>query len=276
MIERNELPQCRTGSGVLIAVHGGPTSVRTIQIGLSMADRQGTDAAIVTVAPPGLEQVHRSAVERRLAEAVGGRTIPVYVVNGPLGTAIADVAEGWRAALVVIGMGIGAHVTAVAILRKARRCVLAVAPSGPPTIGSVILTADFGSSAVAADECALSLLAADADAELVHVVPEMQALSAEKHAVWCRIYDSVAAELLEHTRELLPHRNGHAIPTRVLTGDAARVLVDIAAHEHVDLIALGRHALPSSPGTKDPLGPVLESVLEEAPCSVLVAPASST
>jgi nucleotide-binding universal stress UspA family protein len=174
--------------------------------------------------------------------------------------------------LVVIGLGRGSHQTAAGIVRWNRRCVLAVAPRESTALGRVILTADFGGSNVKADECALSLLDAGAHTELVHVVPDLYHLAPEKKMVWRRIYDDVATELLDYTRAILPYRTGHAIPTRVFVGDAARVLVDVAEREHVDLIALGRHILPEKPSDDDALGPVLQTVLEEAPCSVLVAP----
>lgn len=268
----DHIPKCQNGSGVLIAVHGGPTSVETIRLGIALADRWSGEAAILAVAPPGLTQVRRTAIERRLAEAVGDRRVPVYVTTGAIGPAIAQVAEAWGAALVVIGLGSRDHRTAAAIVRRARRCVLVVSPHQPSAIGRVILTADFGGSNVQADECALSLIDADAQTEIVHVVPDLYHLAPEKEPIWRRLYGSAAAELLAYTRGQLPHRTGHTIPTRALIGDAARVLVDIARQEHVDLIALGRHAVPATSGNDDFLGPVLESVLEQTPCSVLVAP----
>ncbi|HZS58492.1 MAG TPA: universal stress protein [Gemmatimonadaceae bacterium] len=261
-----------TGAGVLIAVHGGPTSVKTIQIGAALADRWRVEPTVLTVVTPALESVRRSAVERRIGDAVGDRKLPLVVKNGALGPTIAQTAESTGAALVVIGLGRGSHRTAAAIVRWARRSVLAVAPRESQIMTRVILTADFGGSNVRADECALSLLEADAHADLVHVIPDLVHLSPEKKAVWRRIYDNVATELLDYTRNRLPRRAGHTIPTRVFVGDAANVLVDIAHQEQADLIALGRHILPATPSDDDCLGPVLESVLESAPCSVLVAP----
>jgi len=266
------LPRCQSGSGVLIAVHGGPTSVQTIKVGLALADRWRTEAAIVTVVAPGLDRIRRREVERRLSEVAGERQVPIHLIDGPLAPAITTAAESWGAAIVVIGLGRGSHHTAATVVRSARRSVLAVSPHESTMMTRVILTADFGGSNIRADECALSLLESNAQAELVHVIPDFCHLSPEKKAVWRRIYDNVATELLEHTRGQLPSRAGHAIPSRVLVGDAACVLVDIAHREHADLIALGRHSLPETPGNYDGLGPVLGSVLEQAPCSVLVAP----
>lgn len=259
-------------AGVLIAVHGGPTSIKTIQLGVALADRWHVEPIILTVVPPALEQVRRSAIERRIAEAVGDRKLRLVAKNGALGLTIAQAAESTGAALVVIGLGRGSHLTAAAIVRWARRSVLAVAPRECTNMARVILTADFGGSNIRADECALSLIEADAHADLVHVIPDLVHFSPEKKALWRRIYDSVTTELLDYTRKQLPHRAGHTIPTRVFVGDAANVLVDIAQQEHADLIALGRHIVPDTPSDDDCLGPVLESVLESAPCSVLVAP----
>lgn len=272
MVDAAQIVKCPSRSGVLIAVHGGPTSPQTIRLGLSLADRRHVEAAIVSVTAPGLEHIRRTAVERRLAEAAGERRIPVYIVSGALGPTVADMAEVWGAGLVVIGLGSGAHATAAAIVRNARRCVLAVAPHQSGALHRVMLTADFGGSNVFADECALSLVAADAETELVHIMPDTQSLSPEKHEVWRHLYDSAATELVDYTRAMLPGRRGHVMPTRVLRGDAARDLVAIAQHDHVDLIALGRHPSPPTARDTDLLGPVLEFVLEQAPCSILVAP----
>jgi nucleotide-binding universal stress UspA family protein len=168
--------------------------------------------------------------------------------------------------LVVIGCGIGDRAIAADIVRNANRCVLVVSPHELASIGRVMLTADFGGSTIEADQCALSLLEEDGEAELVHVTPDLH-LSGDSYEVWHRAYHSAVAELLDRTRAALPHRARSTIPCRIAIGDAARALVDIARRERVDLIALGRHAK-----LHNSVGPVLESVLEHAPCSVLVAP----
>jgi nucleotide-binding universal stress UspA family protein len=170
------------------------------------------------------------------------------------------------AGVVTMRMGLaGDHRLAADIVRHARRSVLVVSPSELGSIGRVMLTADFGGSTIEADQCALSLLASDGQAELIHVTPALQ-LAPDIYQAWRRAYDNAVTELLDETRAALPRCSG-SIPSRVTVGDAARVLVDIARRERVDLIALGRHARPNVS-----LGPVVESVLARAPCSVLVAP----
>jgi nucleotide-binding universal stress UspA family protein len=258
----DKVPEHVGRSGVMIATNAGPAAVATIRMGLALADHWHVPAAVVTVDPPDIAKVHE-----RLAWAAGdGRNIPVYSRTGTVGLAIAGAADAWGAGLVVIGFGTGRHGTAAAIVRHANRSVLVVSPRELGTIGRVILTADFGGSTIEADQCALSLLAVGGHAELVHVTPELH-LAPEIDAVWQRVYSGAVTELLERTRAALPHRERSTIPSRVTVGDAGRVLVDIARRERVDLIALGRHATQHNG-----FGPVLESVLEHAPCSVLVAP----
>ncbi len=262
MITNGHIDPCDGRAGVLIATNAGPASVVTMRMGLALAEQWRVPATVVTVAPSDVVKI-----KERLAFLAGEEhEIPVYEIRGAIGPAIAAAAEQWGAALVVVGFGTGDHRLATDIVRHARRSVLVVSPSELGSIGRVMLTADFGGSTIEADQCALSLLESDGQAELIHVTPALQ-LAPDIYQVWRRTYDNAVTELLDQTRAALPHRPGSSIPSRVAVGDAARVLLDIARRERVDLIALGRHARPNAS-----LGPVLESVLQQAPCSVLVAP----
>ncbi len=262
MSTNDKMQPCDGRAGVLIATNAGPAAIVTIRMGLALAKQWRVPATIVTVAPSDIAKI-----KERLALVAGNEdTIPVYEIRGAIGPAIAAAAETWGAALVVIGFGTGDHRLAADIVQYARRSVLVVSPSERGSIGRVMLTADFGGSTIEADQVALSLLESDGHAELIHVTPALQ-LAPDIYQVWRRTYDCAATELLDQTRAALPHRPGSSIPSRVAVGDAARVLVDIARRERVDLIALGRHARPNAG-----LGPVVESVLQQAPCSVLVAP----
>jgi nucleotide-binding universal stress UspA family protein len=262
MITNDPIDPCDGRAGVLIATNAGPAGVVTMRMGLALAQQWRVPATLVTVAPSDIAKIK----ERLAALAGEEHTIPVYEVRGAIGPAIAAAAETWGAALVVIGFGTGDHRLAADIVRHARRSVLVVSPSELGSIGRVMLTADFGGSTIEADQCALSLLESDGQAELIHVTPALQ-LAPDIYQAWRRAYDCAATELLDRTRAALPRRSGLSIPSRVAVGDAARVLVDIARRERVDLIALGRHARPNAG-----LGPVVELVLAQAPCSVLVAP----
>lgn len=262
MVTHDHIDPCVGRAGVLIATNAGPAGVVTMRMGLALANQWKVPATVVTVSPSDVVKI-----KERLALLAGeDHTIPVQVLTGAIGPAIADAAERWGAALVVIGFGTGDHGTAATIVRYTRRPVLVVSPRELGSIGRVMLTADFGGSTLEADQCALSLIESDADAELIHVTPELH-LSPEVYQVWRRAYNDAVSELLDRTSRALPRRSGSPIPSRVAVGDAAHVLVDIARRERVDLIALGRHAQPNAG-----LGPVLDSVLQHAPCSVLVAP----
>jgi len=253
---------CEGRAGVLIATNAGPAGVVTMRMGLALAEQWRVPATIVTVAPSDVVKI-----KERLAFLAGEEhTIPVYEIRGAIGPAVAAAAEQWSAALVVIGFGVGDHRLAAEIVQHARRSVLVVSPHELGSIGRVMLTADFGGSTIEADQVALSLLESDGAAQLIHVTPALQ-LAPDIYQAWRRAYDYAVTELFDQTRAALGRRARSSIPTRVAVGDAARVLVDVARREHVDLIALGRHARPNAN-----LGPVLESVLRQAPCSVLVAP----
>jgi len=262
MAINDQIQPCDGRAGVLIATNAGPSGVVTMRMGLALAKQWRVPATIVTVAPSDIAKI-----KERLALLAGDEhTVRVYEVCGAIAPAIAAAAETWGASLVVIGFGAGDRRLAADIVRHARRSVLVVSPSELGSIGRIMLTADFGGSTIEADQCAISFLESDGQAELIHVMPELE-LPPDTYQAWRRAYDGAVTELLDQTRAALPRRSGSSIPSRVAVGDAARVLVDIARRERVDLIALGRHARPDAS-----LGPVVESVLAEAPCSVLVAP----
>jgi nucleotide-binding universal stress UspA family protein len=228
-------------------------------------DRTGPQAAAL-----------RHRIAERVAEAVDGyRTIPIYVVHGLLGTTVASVAELWSASLIVVGLGrpgmIGRprHRRVQEIVRHVRRNVLAVSPTTGNALGRAILTADFGGTGTDANELALSLLTPDATAELVHVAP-VSYVSESEQPRWMRIYQSAVNELFEVTEDALVHGADRVIPTRVLKGDASEELIGLARRERVDLIALGRHATRG--GRPSSLDPVVDAVIDAAPCSVLIAP----
>lgn len=250
-------------SGVLIATNAGPGAVVTMRFGLALAAQRGVPAAVVTVAPSDVWKV-----KERLAGVAGPRhSIPMFTISGAVGPAIADTAATWGAALMVVGLGIGDHRATTEIVHSAGCCVLALSPFEKCGLFErVMLTADFGGSAIAADQCALTLLAREGRAELVHVSPD-PVLSPEARVQWSRAYRCAVTDLLRYTRSALPWNQRPAIPDRVLVGDAATVLLEAARREQVDLIALGRH-----PRRDGALGPVVTSILQRAPCSVLIAP----
>jgi nucleotide-binding universal stress UspA family protein len=66
---------------------------------------------------------------------------------------------------------------------------------------------------------------------------------------------------------------GFNVCTRVLDGDPASVIVDVAAEEDVDLIAMSTRGLSGL--TRWVLGSVTEKVLRAAPCPVLVTRSSN-
>jgi nucleotide-binding universal stress UspA family protein len=297
-IERQWLPQGGRHSGVLIVTNADPSSATTIRCGVAIADRQQVPVAILSVLcepivdlepRPGqledLTSAHADMIRHRVCARITEATdthrqIPIYVVRGPLGPAAGLAAEIWGASLVVVGLGrpgpLGlprSRDRLHQIVNHARRHVLAVSPTAPTVIGRTILTADFGGTSVAADERAMSLVPDDAPVTLVHVVPDCRT-GHDARPRWTQIYSNAVSELFENTKSTLPHRAAHRLTTRMLGGDAAHELIALAHRDHVDLIALGRHAAPLD--SLQSAGPVVDTILDAAPCSLLIAPAPTT
>jgi nucleotide-binding universal stress UspA family protein len=147
-----------------------------------------------------------------------------------------------------------------------------------PAISRILVATDFSASADAALAYALKLAGqVGATVRLVHVIEDPDALGLYSE-VYVPMPPELRAEILADIRRQLTARataSGHGnITTEVLTGAAARTIVEGATEEHCDLIVMGTHGRHGMAHLL--MGSVAERVVRTAVCPVLVVPSPAT
>jgi nucleotide-binding universal stress UspA family protein len=146
-----------------------------------------------------------------------------------------------------------------------------------PAISRILVATDFSASADAALAYALKLAdQVGATVRLVHVFEDPDASLYSE--VYVPMPPEQRAEILADMRRQLTARvtaSGHGnITTDVLTGAAARTIVEGATEEHCDLIVMGTHGRHGMAHLL--MGSVAERVVRTSVCPVLVVPSQAT
>ena len=149
-------------------------------------------------------------------------------------------------------------------------------------IQTILVATDFSDASAPATAYAFSLAhALNARLYLMHVVPEgdVQMITAIRAYLQSEVTPEALVDIFytEATRRLATlveeaHATELVQERRVVTGDPAAELMRYAAAKHVQLIIIGTHGRRGV--SRFLMGSVAERVLREAPCAVLVVPAT--
>lgn len=162
------------------------------------------------------------------------------------------------------------------IVRNAPISVLVARGDGTVPFASVLVASDFGPLAATALAQAQRLSAATARVTVVHAwhYPSggwsLAALGERSHAI--EALESALTDPPRSRGEALVKAEadaGRTVGFRLLHGQAAEVVTDLATAEHADLIAIGTHGRHGV--RRILLGSVAAAVVRHAACSVLVA-----
>ena len=257
-----------TGQAVeLIAAHA-PIPVLAAEVQLANSPAMESEACAALLAQ----------VESQLARLRVGQTWSVAVVSGDPAATIVKTAQRCGAALIVMGIGghglvdrmIGDELV-LRVLRLGTVPVLAAAPSfvGLPT--RAVAALDFSTSSVRALRAALDIVQPRGTIALTHVVSRdldpsnwMDANGGYRGTVG-RAFDRVMGEI---------GASDIGLSRRVLAGDPAKEVAELAKMTGAELIVAGSHGHNFL--TRLLLGSVSTRLVRSGTCSVLVAPPSDS
>jgi nucleotide-binding universal stress UspA family protein len=220
----------------------------------------------------------RMQVREQLSRVGVEEDWPLDVVTGDPAAMIARVAQQIAAAFVIMGMGehgllerVLGDETVIKLLRIGTVPVLAVSPDFTRLPSRVIAAVDFSPSSVHALSFVAELLPPNASLTLVHVTSRdtdatnWSVPNAGYQGTLGRAFDLVAAEL--------GPVNGRALDRKIVAGDPAKSLLEVAEHAGADLIVAGSHGHGFL--TRLLVGSVSQRIVRSAKCSVFVAPPES-
>lgn len=248
--------------GVVPPIGGALVAVPTAQTSVARSERR------------------RREVEVQLRQTAGeDGTWPIAVAVGLAADIVVEEVEAHDAALVVLGLrrhGVLEHVfrddVAAHVMRTSPVPTLAVVASLRALPRRIIVATDFSRASVRAAQAALQVTGDNGELLLVHVSHTSAVTDEDSEGTQLVRTLGVQEAFAQLVRELAPARGISLVPT-VLEGTApAAVLLDLASRSAVDLVAIGAHRRPAV--ERFFLGSVAQTVLREAPCSVLVARAS--
>jgi len=265
-------------AGVATLQQGDPVLLPAIRL----AERTGAELHLVHVHPPDADDslFHEMVMQARLEAEAGALATRVRVycrarsgsphevlprVAAELGADALLLAPTRRGRLAGALLG----TTAEHVLRHASVPVLVL--HGEPAFHRVLLTTDLSTHSVPAHERGLALgcaLAASA-------YPALRTLHVVTPASLEETVDMADADVNAAMGELAEVLASHAVDGRVSAacvrfGDPAQAIVHEARAWSADLLVLGTHGRRGA--ARLLLGSVAETVLRQAPCSVLVIP----
>lgn len=231
------------------------------------------------VVPPAVEVERREMLRLQVYEQLRRIGIaeewPIEVISGDPSATIVNVAMRTEGALVIMGLGehglfdrILGDETVLRVLRLGTVPVLAVAPGCDDLPRRVLAATDFTPSSVRAASLAARVMNPDGVLTIAHVLPKevdaanWKSTNASYEGTMGRAFDLAIARIgFEHTED---------IRRRVLVGDPAKALLELAEQTDADLIVAGSHGHGFL--TRLMLGSVSQKLVRGARCSVLVAP----
>lgn len=251
-VSRGAPLSCPAVSSIVVASDGRATSAGAMRLADRLAKRDGRTPELVTVGDAATGQRARTLLDTVV-------DVPSDWTHTIVAGDALDALTRIDASLLVIGLNVASPPrTVIGLAASAGVPVLAAPPRITELPRTAVLAVDFGRASLRAAKLAIQLLERPAHAFMVC------AGTARGPQV------DVLADVFE---DALALDRGVAVERRLVGGDPAAAILDVAIVERVDLIALGRHGLLTPTGIiPSRLGPVAHAILREAPCSVLVAP----
>ena len=286
-------------STILVASDGTPGALGALRMAASLQERDGARVEVMGVVEPipafdvgmmitipesGLAEARREGLERevreQVAEVTGDATSwPVEVDAGIPGPRIVRKAREMGATLILLGLGrhravdrlLGGE-TALQVVRLSGCPVLAVPGAGGIIPRTAMVAVDFSLHGEEAARVAARLIDPPGTLILAHVMQGLRFLR-DVPEDWEVRYRSEVELRLEEFRRTLEGK-GVEVRSRILEGDPARELLDLAQEEGVDLLAAGTHGHAFV--ARILLGSVSTRLLRGATVATLVAPADPT
>lgn len=271
---------------ILLATDFSEHSANAARLGARLAARMGaklTVAHVVPQTPPqvgawgttapaqvafpevaDLDDVRKRVVAWAREHGVPPDAAAVVTYGAEAGAGLAQLATEAGADLIIIGAKGHSRIerlllgsTAQHVVRSLACDVLVVRPSGGE-LRRVVVATDFGAPAADAAQRARAVAEPDADVVALHVRDRTIAgMALEPEDAEPRLTEFVAQAL------------GPSARVALAEGSPAEKIVEFAAKEKADLIAIGNRGVRRL--ERFLLGSVAEDVTEKAPCSVLVA-----
>jgi nucleotide-binding universal stress UspA family protein len=248
----------------------------------------GPLGVLTVLAPHGIRDASEFGESTELLDAVARQTVIEAQVQRVLGDGVEtwiEVRSGYppavlaasavsHRALLVVGIGrprvmdrlLGDEST-LRLVREARSPVLAVAHASEIPPSRILLAMDFSEPSLMAARLALGLALPRADVIVAHVAPRSSEISWGSGAVG---YHGEPDAALENCLRQLSRPYDVRLRPMLVHGDVASELLDLAARERADLIAIGAHG--HGPLSRVAIGAVTTRIVRCASCSVLVAP----
>lgn len=290
LAQRREQPGGLT-PGILVATDGRGQSDAALRAARSLV-ASGPLGILTVLAPHATRDASEFGESAELLDAVARQTLVEAQVQRVLGEGVEtwiEVRSGYppsvlaasatsRRALLVVGIGrprvmdrlLGDEST-LRLVREARTPVLAVAPDSQIPPRRILLAMDFSETSLAAARLALALAAPRAEVTVVHVAPRSSEIAWGSGAVG---YHGEPDAAIENCVRQLSRPYDVRLRSVVAHGDVANELLELAAEQHTDLIAVGAHG--HGPPSRVSIGAVTTRIVRCANCSVLVAPRADT
>ena len=286
-------------STILVASDGTPGAVGALRMAAALQERDGCRVEVIGVVEPipafdvgmmvtipesGLAEARIEGLEREIREQIGGITgdadaWPLEVDAGIPGPRIVRKAKEAGASMILLGLGrhravdrlLGGE-TALQVVRLATCPVLAIPGAGGIVPRTALVAIDFSLHGQRAAEAAARLIDAPGTLILGHVMQGLRFLR-DVPEDWESRYRAEVEGRLDELRRALHVPGGIEVRTRILEGDPARDLLDLAGEEGVDLLAAGTHGHAFV--ARILLGSVSTRLLRGAAVATLVAPADA-
>ncbi|MEX2177491.1 MAG: universal stress protein [Gemmatimonadaceae bacterium] len=279
---------------LLVATDGSPSAEPALRAARDIAERCDASVAVLAVheslpivtpevqlaASPEMEQEARSALRLQILAQLDHLAIdedwPVEVVTGNPAAMIAKAAHAHDASLVIMGLGehglferLLGDETVIKLLRLGAVPVLAVAPGFDDLPQRVVAATDFTASSARAAALATQLMDDEGVLTLAHVMPkDADAANYGPHSG----FDGTIGRVFDLSISRIEPPRAGTIERRVLAGDPARALLELADSARAELIVAGSHGHGFL--TRLMLGSVSQQLVRGARCSVLIAPPS--
>lgn len=285
-------------STILVASDGTPGALGALRMAAALQERDGARVEVMGVVEPipafdvgmmitipesGLAEARREGLEREIQEQIrevagDGASWPVEVDAGIPGPRIVRKAREIGATLILLGLGrhravdrlLGGE-TALQVVRLSGCPVLAVPGAGGIIPRTALVAVDFSLHGEEAARVAARVIDPPGTLILAHVMQGLRFLR-DVPEDWEARYRSEVEVRLDELRRSLEGK-GVEVRTRILEGDPARELLDLAQEEGVDLLAAGTHGHAFV--ARILLGSVSTRLLRGAAVTTLVAPAES-
>jgi nucleotide-binding universal stress UspA family protein len=286
---------------ILVASDGRPGALGALRIARLLAERDGCRVQVVAVhgpvetdadgataatacpAPsPDVDAAGtlRRQVEAQLAEigVPAGDVWKVHVLEGEVAPGIARAAEDTNADVVLLGLQLDAPGdrasggrTVIRVVRSVHVPVLAVPNDATALPVRAVVAVDTSESSLRAADQVLVFLSPGAALHLVHVLMEPAGLGLDDVlSTWMATYRVGIEHQLDALAAALHKRSGVCVDIHLLSGDAARSVLEFSDQVGAELIATGSHGLGFVGRLF--LGSTSDKIVRGARCGVLIAP----